>query len=90
MLQVELVPDLSNCIETVAKKEHQKTVKQLLTAGEESEETQEKVETLRLFLETADFKKLRRESEMHLMEGRTVRFVIYLKDGALKYHMRVT
>ena len=90
MLQVELVPDLSNCIETVAKKEYQKTVKQLLTVGEESEEIQEKVEALRLFLETADFKKLRRESEMHLVEGRTVRFVIYLKHGILKYDMRVS
>ena len=30
MLKIELVPDLSNCIETVANKEYQKLLKQLL------------------------------------------------------------
>ena len=30
MHQIELVPDLSHCIETVAKKEYQKTVERLL------------------------------------------------------------
>lgn len=56
----------------------------------ESEELQEKAEVLRLCLETIDFKKLRRESEKHLVRGRTVKFVMYLEDGAPKYDMRVT
>jgi len=90
MLKIELVPDLSNCIETVANKEYQKTIRRLLAAGEEGEEFQEKAEALRLFLETMDFKKLRSESERHLVEGKTVRFVVRMKVGILRYDMRVT
>ena len=65
MLRVELVPDLSHCIETVAKREHKAVSKQLLTPGQRNKELEEKLEILRLFLETADFKKLRAESEKH-------------------------
>jgi len=90
MLKIELVPDLFNCVETVAKREYQKLVKQLLAMGDESEELKEKAEALRLFLETMDFKKLRSESERHFVEGKTVRFVVHMKDGVLKYDMRVT
>ena len=90
MLKIELIPDLSNCIETVANREYQKTIKRLLAAGEESEEFQEKAEALRLFLETMDFKKLRSESERYLVEGKTVRFVVHMKDGIFRYDMRVT
>ena len=49
----------------------------------------EKAETLRLFLETADFKKLRAESEKQLIEGKTVLFTVYLEGRASKYEMHV-
>jgi len=90
MLQVELVPGLSHCIETVTKREYDETMRQLLAAGEGQEELRERIELLRIFLERMDFKKLRRESEKHLVEGRTVRFVVYLEDGVPKYDMMVS
>jgi hypothetical protein len=37
-----------------------------------------------------DFKKLRRESERCLIEGRKVKFVVYLEGGVPKYNMRVS
>ena len=84
MLKVELLPDLTHCIETVARKEHTAVYKQVLAPGKSNRELEEKLETLRLFLETADFKKLRAESEKHLTEGKTVRFVVYLEEGVPK------
>lgn len=90
MLNLELVPDLTHCIETIARKEHTAVLKQLLTYGHEDKELEEKSEILRLFLETADFRQLRAESEKRLMEGREVKFVVYLDNGALKYDIQVT
>ena len=90
IVQIELVPDLSHCIETVAKREYRETVEKLLAAEEGNRELQEKVELLRVFLRTTDFRKLRAESEKHLIEGRKVKFVVYKEDGAPKYNLEVT
>ena len=90
MLEIELVPDLTYCIETVAKREHADVLKQLLAPGQANSELQEKLEILRLFLETADFKQLRSESEKQLIEGRTVRFVVHLENGVPEYEMHIT
>jgi len=89
MLKVELIPDLRHCIETVAKREHAAVSKQLLTPGQENKELEEKLAVLRLFLETADFKRLRAESERRLVEGNKVRFVLY-SDNGIKCEMEVT
>ena len=89
MLQIELVPDLSHCIETVARRKYEDTLKQLLTPGETGKELEERLEILRLFLQTMDFGKLRAESEKWLVEGKVVRFVIYTEGGALNYTMQV-
>ena len=89
MLRVELIPDLSHCIETVAKIEHAAVSKQLLTPGQRNKELEEKLEILRLFLETANFKKLRAESEKRLMEGKKVKFMVY-RDKVVKCEMQVT
>jgi hypothetical protein len=93
MLQIELVPDLDHCIETLARKEYSGIVGQLLSSGKGkrklSENTQ-KAKLLKNFLETADFKKLRVESERHLVEGRYVKFVVYAEGGVPKYEMRIS
>ena len=60
----------------------------LLDDKASSSEVEEKLETLRLFLETADFRKLRSESEKQTMEGNSIRFTVYLKDQALKYEIQ--
>ena len=90
MLQIELVPDLNHCIETVAKRKHAELVQQLLAPEGDSKELQEKLEILRLFLETANFRQLRSESERQLMGGKGVRFSVYLEKGMPKYEMYVT
>lgn len=86
---IELIPDLSSCIETTAKREYEKVSKMLLSAARRDEELEQKAETLRLFLESADFRKLRSESEKHLLNGKSVKFVISLDNGRLKYEMQV-
>ena len=89
MLKIELVPDLSHCIETVARRKHAELSHRLLGSEAGNAETEDKLEILRLFLETADFRKLRSESEKRFMEGRKVKFVVYL-DNDVKYEMQVT
>ncbi|MBA7481247.1 hypothetical protein ES707_16717 [subsurface metagenome] len=89
MLQIELVPDIDHCIETVARREHEAVLKQLLTPGKGNKELEEKLEILRLFLERADFRQLRSKSERQLTEGKRVRFLAYLEEGMPKYEMHV-
>ena len=44
---------------------------------------------MRLFLESADFNRLRSESEKHLVAGNRVKFVLYLDKGKPKYEMKI-
>ena len=89
MQTIELVPDLDHCIETVAKKKHSELVQILLESKAGNSEIEEKLETLRLFLETADFRKLRSESEKQLIEGKNAKFTVCLEARALRYEMHV-
>jgi hypothetical protein len=75
-------------VETQAKRQYNQLVRQLLEKGAEEELT-EKAETLRLFLESADFHKLRSESEKHLVEGRKIRFIVHLEKGQARYQMQI-
>lgn len=88
-VKIELEPELSACIETKAKREYQKTLSELLKKGEASN-LQERLETLSLFLKTADFKRLREKYERHLTSGRRVRFILRLEEGEAKYDMKIT
>lgn len=90
MLKIELAPTLSQCIETVAKKEYDETVRQLLASGEHNRKLLEIVGLLKNFLETADFKKLRAECERHLVEGRYVKLVVYAEGGVPKHDMQIS
>jgi hypothetical protein len=47
MFQIELVPDLDHCIETLASKEHSKAVGQLLVSVKDKEKLYEKAERSR-------------------------------------------
>ena len=87
MLSIELVPDLSHCVETVAKKEFQETLQRILSAEEVSDQLKDKAEILRFFLETADFRNLRAESESHLQRGEKVKYIVYLENGIAKYEI---
>ena len=76
-------------METQAKRQYNQIARQLLQKGEDKELV-EKLEVLRLFLESADFNKLRRESEKHLVEGRKVKFTVRREAGQPRYEMKVT
>jgi len=57
---------------------------------QEDKELERKSELLKAFLESADFRKLRRESEKHLIQGRTVKFIIYWEENKPNYDMIVS
>ena len=75
-------------METKAKREYQKTTSEILNKGEEKE-LQQSLEILRLFLETTDFKKLRKEYEPHLIEGKQVKFTLHLVRGKPRYEIKI-
>lgn len=83
MIEIELVPDKNHCIETVARKEYQALVKACFTDEKEFVKHGQKVEVLRVFLESADFRRLRRDSEAYLSKGCKVKFVLYSEQSAL-------
>jgi len=87
MLNVTLVPSLSHCIETTAKKEYSDTLKQVFTGNIDG--NSQKLELLKNFLETADFKKLRAESEVYMAKGDHVQFLLYTENGLPKFEMQV-
>ena len=89
MVCVELEPELSACVETKAKRQYEQLLGELLLKGKEKR-LGEKLEILRLFLESTDFSKLRNEYEKHLLEGNKVKFILYLVNGNPKYEMRIT
>ena len=87
---IELYPTLSHCIETAAREEFWNSVSSYMEGRQEDRKLGEKVELLKAFLESMDFKKLRRESERLLIEGKMVKFIIHWKEGKLGYEMVVT
>jgi hypothetical protein len=87
---IELFPSLSHCIETTAKEEFWNSVNQYMERGQEDRKLEERIELLKAFLESTDFKQLRSQSERYLVEGRHVKFVISWKEGKPSYEMVVT
>ena len=86
---IELVPTLSHCVESAARDEYEKSLREYLRADRHDQSLQERIELLLAFLQSMDFPKLRRESEMHLIKGEDVRFIIYMEDGRPKYDLKV-
>ena len=89
MVCIELKPDLSSCIETLSKKEYERTLNLLLKEKSVDERLGEKLELLRLFLESADFGHLRSQYEGYLAERKEVTFLIYPEEGKVCYKMIV-
>jgi hypothetical protein len=84
---IELEPNLSSCIETLAKREYKKALSAILKTGTEDEELSERLEVLRLFLESTDFGALRSRYEKYLEEGKRVKFRIYFTKGKVSYKL---
>ena len=89
MVRIELTPTLTHCIETTARQEFLKSEDEYMRSGGEDKELEEKIELLRAFLESMDFRELRKQSEEHLTEGKNVRFILYQEEGKPKYELKV-
>ena len=87
MADIKLEPDLSSCVQTLAKREYDRLTRELLTSDEEDLELQERLETLRLFLESTDFRELRSRYEPYLVEGKRVRFTLRQAAAKAEYQM---
>jgi hypothetical protein len=85
---IPLLPTTSACIETQAKRLYNQTLSQLMKKADDPR-LQERLETLRFFLEQADFHRLRAESEPHLIEGRKVTFTVWQENGQARWEMTV-
>jgi len=86
---IELFPDLSHCIETVARQEFWSSVKNYMANDREDPELKDKIELLKAFLETMDFGRLRSESEQHLVQGKRVKFAVCWEEDKPRYKMIV-
>ncbi|MGB6872983.1 MAG: hypothetical protein WBE46_02375 [Dehalococcoidia bacterium] len=86
---IELFPSLSRCIETTAREEFWNSVNQYMEGGQEDKKLEGRIELLKAFLESMDFKKLRSQSERYLVEGKQVKFVISWKANRLDCQMTV-
>jgi hypothetical protein len=84
---IELFPSLSHCIETTAREEFWNSVNQYMESGQEDKKLEERIELLKAFLESMDFKQLRSQSEKYLVEGRHVKFTVSWKEGKPSYDM---
>jgi hypothetical protein len=89
MTTIELIPTLEHCIETAAKMEFNRLTGLYLDLGKEDADIETKLELLRDFLETADFRSLRQDSSFYLLVGETVKFIITDKDDTLTFRMEV-
>jgi hypothetical protein len=90
MCSMELVPSLSHCIETVAKEAYWNLVNKYMEGEAGDKELAGQIELFKAFLETMDFRKLRSESEKYLIQGKTVKFMIYWQGDNLSYDMVVS
>jgi len=89
MVSIELKPSLLSCIETLSKIEYERILNLLLKEGCADEELGERLEVLRLFLESTDFGHLRSQYEGYLTEGKKVTFLIYPEEGKVSYKLIV-
>jgi hypothetical protein len=82
-----IYPTLDACVETQTKRLYNQTTSSLLENPDDPE-LQDQFETLRLFLEQADFHKLRAESEPLLLEGNKVTFEVWREDDKIRWEMK--
>ena len=89
MLPIEFEPSLSECIETLAKREYEAVLRACLSLPEGKVELQEKIKILQIFLESANFSLLRAACEKQLVQGKGVRVILNLADGEPVTHLIV-
>ena len=88
-MNIELTPTLDLCIEGTARQEYKKSADEHMQKGNKDKKLEDRIELLRMFLETMDFRKLRADSEKYLVEGKAVKFILTSANGKPKYEMKV-
>ncbi|OPY69965.1 MAG: hypothetical protein A4E57_00843 [Syntrophorhabdaceae bacterium PtaU1.Bin034] len=88
-MEIMLEPDLSHCIETVAKREYERVLSLLLKGRDEDKSLENELELLRLFLESADFGSLRSRCDEFLLAGKQVRVRLKLIERAPGYDVEM-
>ena len=89
MTEINFEPSLSTCIQTLARQQHERIVRELLKTREEQVELEQKTEMLKIFLESTDFRKLRKEYEPYLVKGKRVKFTLRLITDRTEYSMEI-
>lgn len=88
-VRIQLNPTLDRCIETAARQEFAAISAEYVRASESDSELEGKIELVRWFLQSADFRELRSQSEIYLTRGREVRFILTSQGGEARYRMKV-
>ena len=86
-MEIILEPDLSHCIETMAKREYERVLTILLKTDDENQLLEDELELLRLFLESADFGTLRSQCDDLLLEGKRVKVHLRSTEGSPEYEI---
>jgi hypothetical protein len=76
------------CVETQAKQLYNRTLRELVR-NPDDRLSQQRLETVKLFLQTADSSGLRKDSETHLVEGKKVVFTVWQENGKARWEMKV-
>jgi hypothetical protein len=79
--EIVLEPNLTHCIETVAKSEYERVLSLLLKDKKEDPRLADELELLGLFLESADFGLLRSCCDECLIAGRPVKVIVRSTGG---------
>lgn len=89
MMEIRLEPTVAICIETTAQREYKRVLNALLKEDQEDRRLEEELELLKLFLESADFGRLRSISEKVLLEGNRVEFILKSSKNSPGYELEV-
>jgi hypothetical protein len=87
MMVISLQPTLDACIETQAKRLFKETASCLMKTPYDSQ-LRNQFEILKIFLEQADFHKLRAESEPSLLVGNKVIYEVWSEGQKAHWEMR--
>jgi len=89
MIEVMLQPNLSHCIETVAKRKYERVLGQLMKSSQEDSQLEARLELLRRFLESADFGILRSRCDELLLKGKQIEVRLISVNELSEYEIEI-
>ncbi len=94
MKEIELEPKYStfeipgHCLKCLAEHEYETCLRTLLRGEQEAAETIEKFEAMISLLKSEELKQLRDQTEGHLADGKKVKLIMHLDNGAVSYEVK--